>query len=819
MANPLDKIRKLKGRTLKEIRARGEQAISAYTEQIGLSGKLPTDEEFQHLIDQSFFGETTPTDRMLFDAFFKHGNQAFFQSFAQKEKTLQALRAFGTDVRRTIIDKAERMIEGKFDLLGFENLDFDSPVNWHFEPLARKHLPLKHWKQFDELDATETGDKKIVWELNRHQHFFTLGAAYWLTGDQNYAEAFARHLDGWMEQNPPGAGLNWASSLEVAFRAISWLWAFHFFKDAKNFSPALFRKALKFLYIHARHIEKYLSTYYSPNTHLTGEALGLYYLGTQLPFFQHAAGWRASGAQILFAELDRQILPDGVYFEQSNWYARYTADFYTHFLILRALNDDETNRAAEEKLNGKLQLLLNYLMQVTRPDGTTPLIGDDDGGRILPLGYNQAPNDFRPTLAAGAVIFERGDYKFVAANAAQETLWLLGFEALESFADLDEVRPLHASKAFPEGGYFVMRDGWDATDNYFLIDCGNVGAMSGGHGHADTLAFDSAIGGRTLLVDAGTYTYHESEESRNYFRSTAAHNSLTIDNESSSQASGKFSWRTMAKPSVKNWISQNRFDFFEGSHDGYRHLPKSPATHSRSVLFLKNDYWIMRDFAETAGAHEYQLNFHFGVATTPKIVGAESGGFYVDEETNKNSGLRLCVVGDRGAWQMSENWISDCYGRRSSAPFLQFQSKGAAAQEFFTFLFPTGALGEKPEVLETEIAGGRAFVIKFRGYTDVFVYGDGEQILRTEFFDSDFRFAWARIAEGEDLPEEFVLLDGKNFVVNSREILNYPQALKFVSARRLGNKLNVRTSESIFSVSLPARRPHTYILKKTDQTE
>ncbi|HEX8736944.1 MAG TPA: alginate lyase family protein [Pyrinomonadaceae bacterium] len=820
MANPLDKIKKLRGRSLKEIRARGGQVFSAYTEQIGLSGKLPTDDEFQQLIDKSFFGGSAPTDRELFEAFFKHGGQAFFQSFAQKEKTLQAFQKIGAESRRAIIDKAERMIEGKFDLLGFENLDFDSPVNWHFEPLVRKHLPLKHWKQFDELDASETGDKKIVWELNRHQHFFTLGVAYWLTKDENYAEAFVRHLGGWMEQNPPGSGINWFSSLEVAFRAMSWLWAFHFFKDARGFSPPLFRKALKFLYAHGRHIEKYLSTYYSPNTHLTGEALGLYYLGTQLPFLQPARAWRETGAEILFAELNRQILADGVYFEQSTWYARYTADFYTHFLILKALNDDEADKETEEKLTGKLQLLLNYLMQVTRPDGTTPLVGDDDGGRSLPFGYNQnAPNDFRAVLSTGAVIFDRGDYKFVARDAAEETLWLLGHEAVESFEDLSEVRPLNDSKSFPAGGYFVMRDGWDATDNYFLIDCGNVGAISGGHGHADTLAFDLAVGGRTLLVDAGTYTYHESEELRNYFRSTGAHNALTIDNESSSQTGGKFGWRTMAKPQVNAWISENRFDFFEGEHDGYRHLPDAPATHTRGVLFLKNDYWIMRDFVETRGAHDYQMNFHFNAETAPKLIGAETGSFYVDEQTDVNSGLRLCIVGDNGSWQMSENWISDCYGRRAEAPFVQFQTKGAAAQEFFTFLFPTGALAEKPEVFETEIAGGRAFVIKFRGYTDLLVYSDGEGIVRTEFFDADFRFVWARLSDGEDLPEEFVLIDGKNFVVNGREIINYPKALKFAAARRLGNKLNVRTNESLFSVSLPSRRSQTYILKKQEQSE
>src|SRR5215207_4389748 len=117
MANPLDKIKKLRGRSLKEIRARGGQVFSAYTEQIGLSGKLPTDEEFEHLIDQSQFGGQAPNAAMLFEAFFAHGKHAFFQSFADKEKTLKALKSFTADSRASIIERAERMIEGKFDLL------------------------------------------------------------------------------------------------------------------------------------------------------------------------------------------------------------------------------------------------------------------------------------------------------------------------------------------------------------------------------------------------------------------------------------------------------------------------------------------------------------------------------------------------------------------------------------------------------------------------------------------------------------------------------------------------------------------------------
>ena len=804
MGNPLEILKKMRGRSLKEIRARGEQAVSIYTEKIGLSGKLPSDEEFFSLLDSGFFGGGKPNAGELLDSFYRSGKSRFFQSFADKEKTLEAFRSFPNDVRETILKKARKILEGKFDLLGYEDLKFDVPVNWHYEPIARKHLPIKHWKQFDELDATETGDKKIVWELNRHQHFFTLGAAYWLTHDEIYAETFARHLESWMALNPPGMGINWFSSLEAAFRAISWLWGFRFFEGSSHITPELFLSAAKFLYLHGRRIEKYLSTYYSPNTHLTGEALGLYYLGTQLIFLQCAERWRTLGEEILFAELDRQIWDDGVYFEQSTFYARYTADFYTHFLILRNLNGEKKSAELSAKLDLKLQLLLDFLMYVTRPDGTTPLIGDDDGGRILPLSSRDA-NDFRAVLATGSVLFERGDYKFVAREKAEETLWLLGAKGLQVFDILPEHKPLESSKAFETGGFYVMRDGWDVSDNYLLIDAGQMGALTGGHSHADTLSVELASGGRTLLVDSGTYSYHASEKIRNYFRSTVAHNTLSIDKKSSSEFGGKFSWESTAAAKVKAWIPEKRFDFFEGLHEGFLRL-SPPAGHARSILYLKNDYWIVRDFVETSSEHEYQLNFHFNAGTKPKIVAVE-GSIETVEESAVPSGIRLWTFADGGRWKQHQNWISDCYGRKLRAPFFQFLSRGKGSQEFFSFLLPTVSPEDKPEVFEAEVNGGRGFVVYFRNYRDVFLYLDGDRIVRTDIFDSNFRFAWARFSQGDDLPEEFVLIDGSDFILKGREIINFPKGVKFVTARRLGGKLNVRTDSSLFSVSLPNRRP------------
>ncbi|NJM52024.1 MAG: glycoside hydrolase family 92 protein [Blastocatellia bacterium] len=73
-----------------------------------------------------------------------------------------------------------------------------------------------------------------------------------------------------------------------------------------------------------------------------------------------------------------------MYFEQTTWYQRYTADFYIHFLLLKTLNGEKSKPESEEKLAAKAQQMLDFLMYLTRPDGTTPIIGDDDGGQMLP---------------------------------------------------------------------------------------------------------------------------------------------------------------------------------------------------------------------------------------------------------------------------------------------------------------------------------------------------------------------------------------------------------------------------------------------------
>ncbi len=819
MVKPIDKLQKTKRESRTE--PRDGQFISVggdrQLRQIDNSKSI-SDEEFERLLDKSQLEtENIFSAEAIFAKFYENAETAFFQSFREREKTLASFqRNFGDASASVYLERAEKIVAGTFDLLGFKNLDFGAEIDWHFEPVSGKRSPLKHWKQFDEEFSTEeTDNRQVIFELNRCQHFFTLGVAFWLTGDERFAETFARHLQSWIKQNPFETGINWNSSHEVALRSVSWIWAFQFFKDSAHFTPEIFSDAVKSLFLHATHIETNLSASAGSNTRLTGEALGLYYLGTQFPFFERASFWRETGEKILFSELDRQILTDGVYFRRSSQWQRYTTDFYTHFYILRQLNSGEIKNDARSKLDEKLQSSLDFLMYTTRPDGTTALLGEDDGGgRILPRS-NSAPDDFRASLATGALIFRRGDYKFVAREFAEETLWLLGADAEAGFENLEPEIPAENSAAFPDGGYCVMRDGWTETDNYLLVDFGDTGAR----GHADALSIDAAVGGKTLLVNAGgTYTSAESNAARSYFRSTEAHNTLIIDQQSQSEpataAGAAFNRQIGAKAKLHRWFTHERFDFFEGSHGAYeRFLGAGSAKHSRSILFLKNDYWIMRDFVETSGEHRYALNFHFAAATNPAIEATEDS-VCVGEKPFENVGSRIFSFGDNASWAKEESSISLVYGKTIRAPRLKFVSNGVGSQEFFTFLLPHETGLAAPEVLEVPVEGGRAFVIVYREYRDIFVFADGEQIVRTEIFDTNFRFSWARLSEGEKFPEEFVLIGGTYFALKNRKIIDSPQMLEAATARRFGNQLNVRTSdESVFRVSLAGRKRLTYVLK------
>ena len=756
-----------------EISVRVAQRVAILSERSGWSKhvNLPSDEQLLGLLSTRW-NSTSDLDEHLRTRTEPH----FFASFDAKDQTLSELRSRWPEAEAEILGAAKRVSEGTFSFLG-RALKLGQNIDWHLEPVSGKRTPLCHWSQVNYLDANIAGDKKITWELSRHQYFVTLGRAYWLTGDEHYAEIFVSHMTSWMDQNPPKLGINWASSLEVAFRSISWLWALHFFKGSRSLSPALMLRMLKFLYLNALHLETYLSTYFSPNTHLTGEALGLFYIGLLLPEFKDAERWRELGIEILVSQLPRHVKPDGVYFEQSSYYHRYTTHFYMHLAVLLRSN----RMTLPPELDPKLELLLDHLMYITRPDGTSPFFGDDDGGRLVMLD-NRPPNDFRSSLSTGAVLFDRPDYKFVAGEAAEETLWLLGADGLSKFDRMEAREPAKQSVAFAEGGYYVMRDSWSPTANYLLFDCGPHGMANCGHAHADALAIELTARGRTLLVDPGTFTYTGWKDMRDWFRSSVAHNTLTVDRKSSSISADTFSWKTVTHCERGAWIDHPRFTYVSGRHSGYERLAK-PGTHTRSILFLKRDYWVMQDRIEISGKHQLDLWYHFDSGTEPTIKG-DSRKQWV-HENGATGGLQIICFGADGSWTKEKGWVSHCYGERAAAPVCVFSAPAEGEVEITTFMLPH-LTSTTATVEQIEVSGGRGFEVVNENSRDVVIIRDrgNAGVAQTASVISDFEYTWLRFDGNNSTPAELVLLGGKKLQIAGQRIVESRERVEYSCFRR-----------------------------------
>ena len=207
----------------------------------------------------------------------------FFFSRAELPHLVTALRSkMGGEVESIVLE-ADKICRHRFRLLGYDDLDYGPQIDWHLDVAHGKRAPIKPWFKINFLDSNEVGDHKVIWELNRHQHLVTLAKAWLITRDERYTSELKTQWYSWQQANPYPIGINWASSLEVAFRSLSWLWALSLLSDSPALDAKFRSDMIRALALNGRYIERYLSTYFSPNTHLLGEAVALVFIGIMCP--------------------------------------------------------------------------------------------------------------------------------------------------------------------------------------------------------------------------------------------------------------------------------------------------------------------------------------------------------------------------------------------------------------------------------------------------------------------------------------------------------------------------------------------------------
>ena len=462
--------------------------------------------------------------------------------------------------------------------------DFDDNIDWSINPMENQYA---EW----------------TWQLSRHPFWVTLGKTYWATGDEKYAKAFVFQMNSWVHGNPvPDDSGNYRSSrwrtIETGIRTgQTWFPTFYYFLSSPSFDDESVITMLKSFVEHARHLMRWPQT----GNWLTMEANGLYHIGVMFPEFTESQEWRDTAMERLYAELDNQVYPDGAQIELSSGYHQVSLHNFVMPVELARLNEIEI----PNDYLAKLEKMYHYNLYAAMPNGQLPAL--NDGGWT----------DIRGYCGQGFGYYShRTDMQWMATRGEKGT------------------RPKYNSYAFPYAGHFVMRSGWDEDDRYLLFDAGPFGY---GHQHEDKLHFVLYAYGRIHVTDPGNYPY-DSSQWRAYHISAYAHNTILVDGLPQNRRGFDRKMYVATEPMKGNWISNDEYDYAFGVYnefpngkegqieEGYGPERIKSVTHTRQIVFVKPDYWVIFDTLTPNDdeAHIYESPFHL-----------EADDVELDNETGK----------------------------------------------------------------------------------------------------------------------------------------------------------------------------------------
>ncbi len=572
---------------------------------------------------------------------------------------------------------ADQFLAHRFSFFALENADFGPTIQWNRDYRNGVATPLDYGPSLDYRDARVCGDIKYAWEHNRHLHLVELAKAAYLTGEQRYADEIVAQVTSWITSSPYPLGINWASSLENAIRVINWCYALNFLRSPGTDFADRHREALRqwtaSVYEHLVFIRNHFSQYSSANNHRIGEAAGLF-VGALCFHFPQSAEWLATARRILLEESEKQTWPDGVNKEQATSYQAFVFDFLLVCGLLAKCNGQDFGGAFWERL----EAMAEYVAALLDDNGDVPAIGDDDEGRVVVLSYSPDFKLYRSLLATSAALFGRSDFRKKAVAFDEKSFWLLGQAGMDRFTRAG--RTGEDRTMFERGGYAVLRDG----EARAIVDCGPLGYLSlAAHGHADALSVLLDYRGRHFLVDPGTYAYHTGKVWRNYFRGTAAHNTMRVDGQDQSVIGGNFMWIEKAACTLEYHDDHA----VRARHDGYQRLP-DPVTHERTVTLAPGSHqMVLEDAVLGEGRHQVEFMFHFHPDC---VVEKVAEGYSVT-----NNGVGIVLLPDpsltssqvlKGSVDPIGGWYSPGFDRKVPCPTLVLTGNTLGTKLFRTIV-------------------------------------------------------------------------------------------------------------------------------------
>jgi len=545
----------------------------------------------------------------------------------------------------SIVLKAEKICNRVFNLLGSGDYEFEREIKWNVDFKSGFAWENEFYKDIKTIDLTNNADVKVPWELSRFQHLTVLGQAYWITGKEKYSEEFEHQITHWIQNNPVECSVNWTCAMDVAIRACNWIVGYMYFNDSliPNEFWMMFNKSLFF---HGDFIYNNLEKGYPSNNHYMSNLVGLVWIGLYFKNLNYKSKkinkWLCFALNELEIEIENQVYDDGFNFEASTAYHCLTTELLLYTSILCSKN----NVSFSEHFEAKLEQMCEVIMNITKPNGLIPLIGDMDSGRFIMFSSygDEEKRDFRYLIEVAGEHFDRDDFKCHVLSRSTAVCLFSEFDSLKA-----SYKPL-SSVAYYEGGVHILRN----SEVYLAIRCGQNGtAGKGGHTHNDQLSFELNVNGEDFIIDPGTYVYTSDFRMRNLFRSTVYHNTLAIvDLEQNDYfANNLFHMQDQTNARV---ISFDKGSFC-GEHYGY--IRHTGLIHQRSVKLEKESIIICDRLVPGAEKFEKNVNSKINFIFDVDVDLIEERGRIIADKNN----VRVEIAINSG-YVMSKVFVANQYG-------------------------------------------------------------------------------------------------------------------------------------------------------------
>jgi hypothetical protein len=488
---------------------------------------------------------------------------------------------------------------------------------------------------FSDVKTTDQDpDIRSVWEPARLQHIAILINYLIQNENPKFFDSILQFIKNnvlkWIHQNPFLYGPHYISVMECGLRIPLLLYCL---KVLDNLADSEFQLILDTLYRHAWWISNRLSLYSSRGNHTVAEANGLIFGGAVFRYTAEGQQWLAKGLALLKKELDHQVVEDGGPAEQSLNYHRFVLDLY--WLAIDFLKKNNLHDCDE--LEERLIKAEHFIFAFKDVCGELPSIGDSDDG------YAIAPGIFQ------------------CRTHPINKKWKI--------------------QTFYKSGYTIVND----KNVVLTFDHGPLGmAPLYNHGHADALSITLSVNGQKILVDPGTYRYNGAPKFREYFKSTRAHNTITVDRQDQAIQETDFIWSHAYNTELMRKENLNGGWLIQAKHDGYLRY-KKPVRHIRSLFIFDGTNIIVKDKFYGEGIHEFELNFHLH----PEVKVSEyhekwwkihNGAAEIYITIFDHSDFRV-IKGERSPIL---GWFSHSYGFKCETSVLSISITGTPEESTFT---------------------------------------------------------------------------------------------------------------------------------------